>query len=374
MKGLPKAIVDIDQAILKFIDTGVDTTDESLFNTLALKTFASQYEYNSLYQRFCQRRNKTPETVCSWEDIPAIPTDAFKNSQLSLFPGLSRRTFMTSGTSNPDEKGVVDYDSGALALMDATIRVSAGEFLFPDHIKPRLLVLAQPPEIAPHMIMVYGMNRLIEYFGRPDSRFLVGPKGFDPEALIRALEQSQSDGVPVAICGGSFGFVNFFDYCEKDGRRFRLPSGSRCLDAGGFKGRSRELNRDQFLEQCETYLGIEAARCVNLLGMTETASQFYDNCLLNAFKGRPASRIKVNPPWTRTRVVDPDTLEPLQKGETGLLRHFDLANRGHVCAIQSDDVGRLVADGFEIDGRAGSGEAKGCALTIDELTRLRENG
>ena len=73
-------------------------------------------------------------------------------------------------------------------------------------------------------------------------------------------------------------------------------------------------------------------------------------------------------------VVDPDTLEPLPKGQTGLLRHFDLANRGHICAIQTDDVGRLVNGGFEIDGRASSGEAKGCALTIDELTRLQEDG
>lgn len=374
MRELPKPIVDIDRDILEFIEKGIDTNDELLFNELALKIFTVQYEYNSLYQKFCRRRDKTPETVFSWEDIPAIPTDAFKNSELSLFPQYSRRTFMTSGTSNPDEKGVVKYDSGGLALMDATIRVAASEFLFPDKRKPRLLILAPPPEAAPHMIMVYGMNRLIDYFGRSDSRFLVGPKGFDPEELIHALEHSEKEDVPAALCGGSFGFVNFFDYCDKRGRTFQLPEGSRCLDAGGFKGRSRELNRDEFLEQCETYLGIESAWCVNLLGMTETASQFYDNCLLNVFKGRSSPRIKVNPPWTRTRVVDPDTLELLPKGVTGLLRHFDLANRGHVCAIQSDDMGRLKDDGFEIDGRAGSGEAKGCAMTIDELTRLQESG
>ncbi|MCJ7772173.1 MAG: hypothetical protein MUP22_03450, partial [Desulfobacterales bacterium] len=45
-----------------------------------------------------------------------------------------------------------------------------------------------------------------------------------------------------------------------------------------------------------------------------------------------------------------------------------------IFAIQTDDVGRLIGDGFEIDGRASSGESKGCALTIDELTRLGEDG
>ncbi len=374
MQALPQHVIEIDQAILEFINRGIDHTDEAMFNQLALTIFALQYQTSGLYRKFCERRGKIPETIACWEEIPAIPTDVFKTAQLSLFPELAQRTFMTSGTSNPDEKGVVAYDRGGLKLMDATIRVAAGEFLFPDRVNPRLLILAPSPESAPHMIMVYGMNRLIEYFGRSDSRFLVGPEGFKIQDLIHALEHCEQENIPAAICGGSFGFVNFFDHCKKIGRTFRLPPGSRCLDAGGFKGRSRELDREEFLECCGTYLGIAAAWCVNLLGMTETASQFYDNCLLNLFRGRPISRIKINPPWTRTLVVNPDTLEPLPKGETGLLRHVDLANRGHVCAIQTDDMGRLMGDGFEIDGRAGSGEAKGCALTIDELTRLQEDG
>ena len=68
--------------------------------------------------------------------------------------------------------------------------------------------------------------------------------------------------------------------------------------------------------------------------------------------------------------MDPDTLEPLARGETGLLRHFDLANRGHICAVQTDDLGKMVEGGFEIFGRAKHGEAQGCALTIDEMTKI----
>jgi hypothetical protein len=71
-------------------------------------------------------------------------------------------------------------------------------------------------------------------------------------------------------------------------------------------------------------------------------------------------------------VVNPETLEPLPPGEIGLLRHFDLANRGHICAIQTDDLGKMVEGGFEIYGRARESEAKGCSLTIDEMTRAME--
>jgi hypothetical protein len=73
-------------------------------------------------------------------------------------------------------------------------------------------------------------------------------------------------------------------------------------------------------------------------------------------------------------VVDPDTLEPLPAGEQGLLRHFDLANRGHICAIQTDDMGKQLECGFEVYGRAQEGEARGCSLTLDEMTRVLEGG
>jgi hypothetical protein len=91
--------------------------------------------------------------------------------------------------------------------------------------------------------------------------------------------------------------------------------------------------------------------------------------LKNALEGTNLPKAKINPPWTRTLAVDPDTLEPLPQGETGLLRHVDLANRGHLLAIQSDDLGRITPEGFEIDGRIRDGDARGCSLTIDEMTK-----
>ena len=137
------------------------------------------------------------------------------------------------------------------------------------------------------------------------------------------------------------------------------------------KGKSREVKREEFFSDCEDFLGVAKDYCVNLLGMTEISSQFYDNTLRNAFKGINLPKAKINPPWTRTLVVDPDTLAPLPPGQTGLLRHFDLANRGHLLAIQSDDLGKITSEGFEIYGRTRDGGARGCSLTIDEMTQIR---
>ncbi|MBP1695207.1 MAG: cobalamin B12-binding domain protein [Deltaproteobacteria bacterium] len=372
IKELPKEVLDLDEKILSYIRRGTDHQDSEGFNRLALRVFELQVKYIPIYRRYCEKRGITPEKISSWDQIPALPTDAFKVMELAMLPSSAVRTFMTSGTTKPEERGKVHYDEGGLRLMDATIYQAASSFLFPDKVKTTILVIAPSPEIVPTMVMAYGMNRLMEYFGSPQSRFLIGKEGFEMRVLVDELRRSEAEGFPITICGGSFGFVNVFDYCREKGSRFRLLPGSRTLDAGGFKGRSREVKREEFVSDCEDFLGVAKTHCVNLLGMTEISSQFYDNTLRNAFMGTNLPRGKINPPWTRTLVVNPDTLEPLPPGQTGLLRHFDLANRGHLLAIQSDDLGRITPEGFEIEGRTREGEARGCSLTIDEMTQIRK--
>lgn len=370
MKELPKEVLELDQKIINFIRKGVDQQEPEGFNRLALEVFALQFKSIPLYRRYCEKRGIKPERISFWEEIPALPTDVFKVMELSMFPSQTVRTFMTSGTTKPEERGKVGYDEGGLRLMDATIEEAASSFLFPDGMKTKILIVAPSPEMAPHMIMAYGMNRLKDYFGLPQSRFLVGREGFEVETLLKELRSSEEGGVPVTLCGGSFGFVNFFDTCREKGLRFKLPSGSRTLDAGGFKGRSREVKREEFIRECGEILGIEKEYSVNLLGMTEISSQFYDNTLRNFHKGLLLPEAKANPPWTKTLVVDPETLKPLPPGETGLLRHCDLANRGHILAIQTDDLGRMTPEGFEVFGRSKEGEGRGCSMTIDEMTRI----
>jgi hypothetical protein len=40
-------------------------------------------------------------------------------------------------------------------------------------------------------------------------------------------------------------------------------------------------------------------------------------------------------------------------------------------AVQTEDIGRTVADGFEIIGRAAGAESRGCSLIIEELLRIQ---
>ena len=71
--------------------------------------------------------------------------------------------------------------------MDTAILENARRCLFPDSGKYRFLIIAPPPEKAPHMIMAYGMEQLKKNYGLPGSRFLIGEQGFVPEELVKEL-------------------------------------------------------------------------------------------------------------------------------------------------------------------------------------------
>src|SRR5439155_12772644 len=92
--------------------------------------------------------------------------------------------------------------------------------------------------------------------------------------------------------------------------------------------------------------------------------------ILSASSASPrliGSRRKVPPPWTRVRVMDPETLAPVPEGTAGLLCHFDLANLYSVAAVQTDDLGVWIEDGFEVLGRAAGAEPRGCSLAVEEF-------
>ena len=86
--------------------------------------------------------------------------------------------------------------------------------------------------------------------------------------------------------------------------------------------------------------------------MGESSTNYFDNVLRNAIRiGKEIPRAKEIPPWTKTIVVDTKEFKSLPKGEIGLLRHYDLVNRAMVFAVQTDNLGYLTDEGFEIIGR-----------------------
>jgi hypothetical protein len=366
--------------VAAFIRRSVEGGDsEEEFERLALEVFAFQYESIEPYRNLCRRLGRTPAEVTSWRAIPAVPAQAFKQFRLSA-AGTDDvvKTFRSSGTTDPTRSSQAHFTRAGLDLMDAAVAANAGRSLFPDGRRTRILVLTPPPDQVPFLIMVHGMAHIVRTFGLEESRFMGGPGGLDFAEVRAELERCQRAGVPVSLLGSSFGFVHLFDWMEREGHRFALPAGSRLMDAGGYKGRSREIGRDAFVGWASSMLGLAADRVINLLGMTEMASQIYDRVRAGSEAG-PA-RMKAPPSWVRTQVVDPrragaDGPQPVESGAVGLLRHLDLANVERPSAVQSEDMARAIAAepgaraGFEIIGRARGAEARGCSLTAEDLHR-----
>ena len=352
------------EEILAFIDRG--QPDPARFQALACALIRHQADEIEALGRWYAHRGISIDQLSRLEDIVPFPARAFKLTELHARSARpSHQVFRSSGTSGrrPSES---HYSSDDLEVMELAVVRNASAMLFPDQATTRILVLAPPPSLAPHMIMAWGMERLIRVYGAPGSRFLIDANGMDPAAVLGALEQSVRDEVPVTLIGASFGFVHLLDWMRASERSVSLVDGSRTMDAGGYKGRSREVTRGWLDAEVASCLGVEARYAVNLLGMTELSSQFYDNVLRD---GSVARRRKINAPWTATWALDPRTMHPCNPGAPGLLCHLDLANIERPACILSEDMGVQTGDGWTVLGRAPGLDARGCSLSIEALCR-----
>jgi hypothetical protein len=233
----------------------------------------------------------------------------------------------------------------------------------------QVLILAPSPEMAPSMGMAQGMEETRRCFGAANSQFLLTHSGIDIKAMVTALEEAEHTRQPIAFIGATGAFVYFFKACQKKGLKFKLPKGSRIGDGGGYRGRFGKVDRQQFFDLAKEILDISADHCINVLGMAESATNFFENPLRDTTLKLPAGQRRfIPPPWTRVDVVNATDLTPLPVGEVGLLRHFDLANLPTVLAVQSDNLGIRNQDGsFTIVGRAKIEDGK-VSMMPDERT------
>lgn len=349
--------------LLRRMESGEPMT-EAEFDEAALAVFHHQFAHNAPYRAYGERRGVSPADVRCWTDVPAVPTDAFKAATLLCGDAAAAvAAFRTSGTTAGAERRGTHYFLD-LTLYEAAVRAGFAEHLLPGGERLPVLSLIPSPAAAPDSSLSHMLGEVMRSLADGGGYF-VGPEGIDLDALLPRLHEAQETGTPVLIPGTSFAFVHLLDELERRGERFRLPAGSRVMDTGGFKGRSRDVPRDELYAAIEARLGVPPAWAVNEYGMTEMSSQFYDGPAGTA--GGVVGRVHRGPPWVRSVACDPDTLAPLPPGRVGVLRHCDLANLDSVMALQTADLGVVTGAGLRLLGRASGAEARGCSIAMDEL-------
>ncbi|MFV1978706.1 MAG: long-chain fatty acid--CoA ligase [Myxococcota bacterium] len=356
---------EIDRRVLEWMRETRWRNSEKRFEGLALELFAFQFEHCEIYRRFCEGRSQTPDNVKTWMQIPAVPTSALKEVELRCFPAeYTEHRFRTSGTST-DVRGTLHLDT--LELYEASLLPTFCRFMFPELLLPEDRVamrvfapsqIEQPDSSLSHMFSV-----VLDALGEPGSDFDVEDGKLLFDRVLTVLVESAASEVPLTLCGTAFAFAHLIDHMNERGVLIGMPSASRIMETGGFKGRSREIPRTELYAELKRVLGIPAERIVNQYGMTELGSQFYDSVI----RAPSEPRRKLGPPWARVVVVDPETGHQAATGHVGSIVVVDLANTGSVLAMQTGDLGRAVLDGFEVIGREPGADARGCSIGADEI-------
>ena len=343
------------------------------FDRWALRVFRWQLACNESYRGYCAGRGARADTVTRWEDIPPVPTSAFRHVRLlSLEPGRSpEAVFRTSGTTGGlARRG--EHAVASLALYRAALLPPFRVHVLPEGGRPLLLAMIPSSSDVADSSLSHMVATVMAAFGGQGSTWLAGADGaLAEERLLDVLRASENEARPVLLVSTAFALVHALDLLGARNTRVRLPVGSRLMETGGFKGRSRTVERGELYAGVHHYLGIPPEMIVNEYGMTELMSQFYEPVLEQPDLGRglPGDRFHVSPPWVRTRVLDPVTLAPVDDGREGLLCHLDLANAGSVACVLTEDLGVALPGGFRVLGRIAGAEPRGCSLAAEELLR-----
>ena len=352
---------------------------ESSFSQLARELFVLQFEHNTPYRRSCEVRRVRPEQVTSWAEIPAMPTEAFKELELSCLPGEHRTAVFHSSGTTGQRPSRHFHNSESLSIYEASLLPWFEAHLLADGLRLRpgrgsagklqMICLTPTAGSAPHSSLAHMFETVCREFGSVECVFAgkVAEDGgwtLDEEAVIEAFGKAIAAKRPVTILGTAFSFVHLLESLAKKNLRFELVCGSRAMETGGYKGRSRSLSKADLHQLISRRLGIPPDCIVCEYGMSELSSQAYD--LTIGEKTLPASpfgsRSFVFPPWARVKIVSPETGREVGEGETGLIRVFDLANVYSVMAVQTEDLGIRHGVGFELLGRAAQAETRGCSL------------
>ena len=337
--------------------------DDRAFDALACDVFAHQFRWNAPYAAYARSlgvtENALPRTAGA---IPAVPGAAFKDAALcTVTPERAALWFETSGTTQA-RSGRHYLETPA--LYEAALLAGFDRAMLADGVPLRYVMLVPDPRERPHSSLGYMMATVARERGDGREGWYLRDDGLDVARLTADVARANADGVAVCVATTAFALVALLDELEAAGRSLPLPSGSRVMETGGFKGRTRVVGREELYARAAAAFAIDEAAIVAEYGMTELSSQYYDS----PASRWSAKRIKLPAPWLRPIVVD-IAGNPLPDGIVGAIRHVDCANRSSVVAIQTEDLGVITAEGLLLLGREEGAALRGCSLDAEDLLR-----
>lgn len=334
------------------------------FMEQAFELFKLQVDAVGPLASISRARGFDPSIAADWRAIPALPTAMFKEFELTSLPS-TRRTgvFLSSGTTEQTRSRHY-HCAESMRLYETSLGTWFTHNVGNQDVT--IVSLTPPAEAAPnsslaHMFECVGRSRGgTEFFGYLDK------SGNWEVQLDQTIDFLKRIDRPVLLMGTAFSYVHLLDHMKSERLEFQLPAGSRVMETGGYKGRSRVVPKFELYKKIRIRLGIAEDDIVCEYGMSELSSQAYDTGREFDSDGDEVRLFRF-PPWARALVISPETGTEVADGEIGLLRIFDLANVYSVMAIQTEDLAVRHGDEFGLIGRMPQSEPRGCSLmTADD--------
>ncbi|MCF7708353.1 MAG: hypothetical protein K9N52_05585 [Verrucomicrobia bacterium] len=369
-----------DRELVDYLKWSAYLSDEC-FNRFATGIFRLQFGANPEYRRYCESAGIRDGVIQRWEEIPSMPVSGFGMLDLTCLPERERTAcFLSSGTTR-DTRGRHFHSTHSLELYETSLKAWFRFNLEPgagmSRDKKRYLILSPPAVEFPSSSLVYMLDTVRRHFGAGESIFAGYPVddagwALETRRILEFLEAASDAGAHLTILGTAFSYVNLLDEMERRGVKFGLPRGTCAMETGGYKGRSREVPRNELHKMISARLGIERSSIVSEYGMCELSSQAYDKSMHPDSKDIVSDsstldrRVFRFPPWTRIRVISPETGDAVEDGGVGLLCVYDLANLYSALAVQTEDLVIRRSAGFEFLGRTSTAAARGCSLLQED--------
>jgi Acyl-protein synthetase, LuxE len=330
----------LDREILSFLER----PQPERFEELAIRLYQIQRAKNRPYDLYC-RALEVPGDVSSWKEIPGLPQQAFKYSEIRSFPAAETRfEFRTSGTTG---EGYGRHFLPSLDLYEKAVQRGWDWAGLPRW--PIGLLMSTSIQTPHSSLAQMGM-----FLNRGAHSFWKDTGNLDLDRL--RIFAGQTSG-PITLLGTALAFLDLLEHSTES--PLRLPKGSLLMETGGFKGSSRVIEKSELYRRLADHFRIPTDDIWNEYGMTELSSQFYAS---------GADGFHHGPPWTGVTIIDPATNRETPPGVTGMIRIIDLANFWSVLAVQTQDLAQHEGGAaFRLLGRDPNALPRGCSRAVDEV-------
>lgn len=268
--------------------------------------------------------------------IPFLPIQFFKTEKVQCGSFIPELVFMSSGTGgNRSTHPVFKSEWYEKAFLNTF------EQFYGDSSEYCILALLPNYLEQGESSLVYMCDSLIKKSNHSESGFFL----YDHEELTSRLIQLATTSTKTLLIGVSFALLDFALTSEN----IDFPE-LIIMETGGMKGRKKELVREELHTILNTHFGSSTIH--SEYGMTELMSQAYasKNGLFEC------------PSWMKVLIRQQENpFVYADHGQVGGINIIDLTNLYSCSFIQTDDLGRLNDNRFEVLGRFDHSEIRGCS-------------